>query len=58
VTEVWLPRTDAGVVAQAAVVFPLLLVALAAVRRDRELRLLVAGLTVFVAALFALRTLH
>lgn len=53
-----LPRTDGGVAGQAAVAFVVLSVALYAVRRDREVRLLVIGIAVLTAAWFALRTLH
>jgi hypothetical protein len=57
-TELLLPRTDAGVAAQAAVVFPALLVGLVALRRDPQLRTFIAGLLVLTVALFGLRALH
>ena len=44
--EVLLPRTDAGVYAQAAVVFPALTAAVVFVRRDPEVRLLALGVLV------------
>lgn len=53
-----LPRTDAAVAVQAGVVFPLLLAALVAFRRDREVRLLVTGLLVMSVSLFGLRAVH
>ncbi len=57
-TEVFLPRTDAGVVAQALVVFPILTGALVAVRRDREWRVFVLGLLVITLAWFGARAIH
>jgi hypothetical protein len=56
--ELLLPRTDAGVYAQAALVFPVLVVALVLVRRDREVRLFVLGVLVMVLSLFGLRAIH
>ncbi len=56
--DLLLPRTDAGVLAQAALVFPALGSALIAVRRDREWRLLVIGMLTITAAWFGLRSLH
>ncbi len=58
VNEILLPRTDAGVAVQLAVIVPALGAAVWFVRRDRELRLFAIGVLVFVAALMALRTLH
>lgn len=57
-TEILLPRTDGGVYAQAAVVFPVLLTALVLVRRDRDWRLFVTGVLVMVIALFGVRAIH
>lgn len=56
--EILLPRTDAGVYAQAAVVFPALGIALLVVRQDRDLRTFVLGLAVMTLALFGVRALH
>lgn len=56
--ELLLPRTDGGVVAQLAVAALLFAVAFVAVRRDRELRLLVVGMAVMTAAWSAVRSLH
>lgn len=53
-----LPRTDAGVLVQVVTVFPALIALLFAVRRQRELRTFVFGVTVLTAGLFALRTVH
>jgi hypothetical protein len=58
VQEILLPRTDAGVLLQAAVVFPALVGALVAVRRDRDIRMLLLGILVPALALFGLRALH
>jgi hypothetical protein len=58
VTDVLLPHTDAGALAQligAAVVFA---AAVVAARRHSEVLVFVAGLAVFTFALLALRTLH
>lgn len=56
--DVLLPRTDAGVAAQAAVALVVLTAAFFAVRRHRELRQFVTGLAVMTLALFGLRALH
>ena len=56
--DVLLPRTDAGVLVQGLVLFPALLAALLAVRRDRDWRILVIGLLVFGVSFFALRAMH
>jgi hypothetical protein len=58
IEELLLPRTDGGVYAQALVVFPVLVVALMLVRRDRELRLFVFGVLVMALALFGARAIH
>lgn len=58
VKELLLPRTDAGVFVQAAVAVVVLTLALVVVRRDRELRLFVIGVTVLATAWFALRSVH
>ncbi|MGH8986813.1 MAG: hypothetical protein ACRDY6_23525 [Acidimicrobiia bacterium] len=56
--ELLLPRTDAGVLAQALVVFPALGIALVLVWRDREWRALVFGLLTMTTAWFGLRAVH
>ncbi len=56
--ELLLPRSDAGVLAQALVVFPALAIALLLVRRDREWRVLVFGVLTISAAWFGLRAVH
>jgi len=56
--DLLLPRTDAGVLVQALVVFPVLGAALVLVRRDRDYRLLVIGLLTMTAAWFGLRAVH
>lgn len=56
--ELLQPRTDAGVLAQVAVVVVVWAYGLWRTRRDRDLRLLVAGLGVFVLGLMALRAAH
>jgi hypothetical protein len=56
--DVLLPRTDAGVAAQAAVAVIVLAGAFFAVRRNRELRQFVTGLAVMTLAFFGLRALH
>jgi hypothetical protein len=58
VGELLLPRTDAGAGVQAVVVLVAVVVALVAVRRNRELVWFVAGLAVLVGAGMALRTVH
>ena len=56
--DLLLPRTDAAVLVQALVVFPVLGAALVLVRRDRDYRLLVIGLLTMTAAWFGLRAVH
>jgi hypothetical protein len=56
--ELLLPRTDAGVLVQALVVFPALVLALVRVRRDRELRVLMLGVLTTTFAWFGLRAVH
>ena len=56
--DLLLPTTDGGALAQAVAVVLVFVVAAALVRRNHDLRWLVAGLGVFVAGLLALRTLH
>ena len=57
-TDLALPRTDAGALAQVVVALCLFVPALWLVRRDRELRSFVAGLGTLTFAWFALRTVH
>jgi hypothetical protein len=56
--DLLLPRTDAGALAQAISAAMLFSVALIAVRRNRDLIWLVAGLASLTFAWFALRTVH
>jgi hypothetical protein len=56
--DLLLPTTDAGVAMQAVVVAVLFGALLVRTRHDPDLRLLVAGGTVFVAGLFMLRAAH
>ncbi len=56
--DLLLPRTDKGVAVQAIVAIAVFGFVLARVRRDRELRIFVAGLAVLTAGWFALRALH
>lgn len=56
--ELLLPRTDRGVAVQAVIAAAVLFVALVLVRRDRDLRVFVTGLSVLTAAWFGLRTIH
>jgi hypothetical protein len=56
--ELLLPRTDAGVVAQAVIVTALAVVALVLTWRNRDLRLFVGGLAMITYAWMALRTVH
>ncbi len=56
--ELLLPRTDAGVLAQALAVFPGLVLALVFVRRDPEWRVLVLGVLTMTVAWFGLRAVH
>lgn len=58
VTELLLPRTDAGAAFQAVAALPAFAVAFAAVRANRDLVVFVTGLTVLTYAWFALRTVH
>jgi hypothetical protein len=57
-SDLLLPRTDAGVAVQALVVVPLLLGALVAVRRQSELRTFVLGVLLVTSGFMGLRTLH
>ncbi|HEU5302624.1 MAG TPA: hypothetical protein VFW06_10345 [Acidimicrobiia bacterium] len=52
------PRTDAGVLVQGLVIFPTLIAVLFLVRRDREIRLFVLGLTTLALAWFGIRAVH
>ena len=52
------PRTDAGVLAQAVVAIVVLAAAGFVVRGDRELRTFVIGVATMTAAWFALRAVH
>jgi len=56
--EVLLPRTDAGVAVQVAVLLVVAAALLWLVRRNREIQWFVAGTAVLVAGLMGLRTLH
>lgn len=56
--ELLQPRTDAGVLAQAAVVLVLVAAGAWRVRRSPDLLRLVVGLGVFVGGLFVLRAMH
>ncbi|MFO7592097.1 MAG: hypothetical protein R6X23_14590 [Acidimicrobiia bacterium] len=56
--DVLFPRTDAGVLVQGLVIFPALLATLFLVRRDREVRLFVLGLTTLALAWFGIRAVH
>ena len=56
--DVLLPSTDAGVALQFAGVLVVAFVGLVAVRRNRDLRILVIGVTVLLVALMALRAIH
>jgi len=57
-TEIILPRTDAGVLAQALGAALVFVITLVLVRRQPELRLLVLGIATMTAAGFGLRALH
>lgn len=57
-TDLLLPRTDAGALAQAIGAGVLYATAAVGVRRNRDLLVFVAGLASITAAWFALRTLH
>lgn len=56
--ELLLPRTDAGVFVQVAVVAVVGALAVAATWRNRELRLFAVGCVVLTAGWMALRTVH
>ncbi|MEA3503088.1 MAG: hypothetical protein U9R47_09965 [Actinomycetota bacterium] len=56
--DVLLPATDAGVAAQFTVVLGCGLVGLLVTRRNRDLRLLIVGVTLLLVALMALRAVH
>lgn len=56
--DLLLPRTDAGAGVQALLALVVFVVALLAVRRQRDLVWFVAGLAVLVGAGMALRTVH
>ncbi len=56
--DVLLPRTDAGVLFQLIVVATVFPPAIYASWRNKEVRLFVIGLFVFVLGLMALRTVH
>ena len=58
VRDLLLPRTDDAVLIQAIIVFPVLLGALVAVRRDREWRVLVLGVLTMSLGFFGLRAVH
>ena len=57
-TELLLPRTDAGVLAQTVTAAVVYTGALVAVRRSRDLRWFVAGLAALTFAWFGLRSIH
>ncbi len=56
--QLLLPRTDGGVLVQVIIFTVIVGGALAAVRRDPELRLLVIGVGVLGLAFLAARSLH
>ncbi len=56
--DLLLPRTDAGVLAQAVVATLVYVGGFVVVRRHRELRTFVLGLATVTAAWFGLRALH
>lgn len=56
--ELLFPRTDAGVLAQVVLVSVLWLVAVVAVRRNRDLVWFVSGLATLAFAWFGLRAVH
>lgn len=58
ITDLALPRTDAGALAQVVVALCMFAPGMWLVRKDRDLRAFVAGLGTLTFALFALRTLH
>ncbi|MFV9671644.1 MAG: hypothetical protein ACNYZH_00340 [Acidimicrobiia bacterium] len=53
-----LPATDAGVALQFGVVLTVGAAAFIVARRNRDVRLLVIGLTVLLVSLMALRSIH
>ena len=57
-TDLLLPRTDAGVVVQVVILAAVFALALWAARRNRDAMVFVGGLAVFTGGLLALRTLH
>jgi hypothetical protein len=56
--ELLFPRTDAGVLAQVIIVSALWLVAVVALRRNRDLVWFVSGLAMLAFAWFGLRSVH
>jgi hypothetical protein len=56
--ELLLPRTDAGVAVQVAVVAVVGVTAFWLTRRDREIRTFVLGCVIFTYAFFGLRAVH
>jgi hypothetical protein len=56
--ELLYPRTDAGVAAQAATLFPAYALLVIAARRHRDVQVLVLGLALCTAGFFGLRMLH
>ncbi len=56
--DILLPRTDAGVAAQAAIVVAGYLIGMMLLRRQRDWLLLLTGMAVFTVALFGVRALH
>lgn len=57
-SDLLLPRTDAGVAAQVVAAAAVYLIALVAARRSPEVRRLIVGLATLTAAFFGVRTLH
>lgn len=57
-SDLLLPRTDAGVLAQTVIVAVVTTVAVIAARHRPDLRLLAIGAAVSLAALFGLRAMH
>ncbi len=57
-TDLLLPRTDGGVLAQGVVVGAALAVLALAFRRDPDILWLLAGVAVLLLGLFGLRALH
>lgn len=56
--DVLLPATDAGVAFQFGVVLTAGVVGFVATRRNRDVRILVIGLTTLLVAVMALRSIH